>query len=67
MSKETYAQIMRESFEEWHTRERRRAYINASFVGMVESIVNDADYTAARKIAKLRNLNDARKEVLADE
>jgi hypothetical protein len=67
MSRETYAALLRNSFTEDDAPERRRALIHATFVGMVESIVNDADYTAARKIAKLRNLNDARKEVLADE
>ncbi|WP_339306893.1 hypothetical protein [Paenibacillus sp. FSL R5-0519] len=67
MSTETYASILRNSYTEDDAPEHRRALIYATFVGMVESIVNDADYTAARKIAKLRNLNTARKEVLADE
>ncbi|MEI2280703.1 hypothetical protein [Paenibacillus polysaccharolyticus] len=67
MSTKTYAQILRDSFTDEDAPEQRRALIHASFIGIVESIVNQADYTAAQKIAKLRNLNDARKEVLADE
>ncbi|WP_427050390.1 hypothetical protein [Paenibacillus sp. TC-CSREp1] len=45
----------------------RISLISATFIGIVDSIVNQADYTTAQKIAKIRNLNDARKEVLADE
>nr|WP_154895269.1 hypothetical protein [Paenibacillus xylanexedens] len=67
MSRETYAALLRNSYTEDDAPTQRRALIHATFVGMVESIVKDADYTAARKIAKLRNLNEARKEVLADE
>lgn len=67
MSTKTYAQILRDSFTKDDAPAQRRALIHASFIGIVESIVNQADYTAARKIAKLRNLNEARKEVLADE
>ncbi|MCG7383386.1 hypothetical protein [Paenibacillus sp. ACRRY] len=67
MSKATYASILRNSYTEDDAPDRRRALIHATFVGMVESIVNDADYTATQKITKIRNLNDARKEVLADE
>ncbi|MDQ0168752.1 hypothetical protein [Paenibacillus tundrae] len=67
MSRETYVALLRSSYTEEDAPANRRALIHATFVGMVEAIVNDADYTAARKIAKLRNLNAARKEVLADE
>lgn len=67
MSRETYAAILRNSFTEDDAPDQRRALIHATFVGIVESIVNQADYTATQKIAKLRNLNEARKEVFANE
>ena len=67
MSRETYAALLRSSFTEDDAPDQRRALIHATFVGIVESIVNQADYTATQKIAKLRNLNEARKEVIADE
>lgn len=67
MSRETYVALLRNSFTEEDAPAQRRALIHATFVGIVESIVNQADYTAAQKIAKLRNLNEARKEVIADE
>lgn len=67
MSTETYATLLRKGLAEEDAPEQRRALIHATFVGMLESIVNQADYTAAQKIAKIRNLNTARKEVLADE
>jgi len=67
MSTKTYAQILRDSYTKDDAPDQRRALIHAAFVGMLESIVNQADYTAAQKISKIRNLNDARKEVLADE
>jgi hypothetical protein len=67
MSTETYASLLRNSYTEADAPDQRRALIHATFVGIVESIVNQADYTPAQKIAKIRNLNTARKEVLADE
>ncbi|WP_339273762.1 hypothetical protein MKY59_21445 [Paenibacillus sp. FSL W8-0426] len=67
MSRETYAAILRKSYTEEDAPTQRRALIHATFVGIVESIVNQADYTSDQKVEKLRNLNAARKEVLADE
>ncbi|KAA8750154.1 hypothetical protein [Paenibacillus sp. UASWS1643] len=68
MSKEMYASILLQHVYAFDPSERERiSLISATFIGIVDSIVNQADYTTDQKIAKLRNLNDARKEVLAYE
>ncbi len=68
MSKEMYASILLQHVYAIAPDEADRiSLISATFIGIVDSIVNQADYTTAQKIAKIRNLNDARKEVLADE
>ncbi|WP_145412488.1 hypothetical protein [Paenibacillus xylanexedens] len=68
MSKEMYASILLQHVYTFDPDERERiALISATFIGIVDSIVNQADYTTAQKMTKIRNLNEARKEVLADE
>lgn len=68
MSKDMYASILLQHVYAYDPTDRERiSLISATFIGIVDSIVNQADYTTAQKLTKLRNLNDARKEVLADE
>ncbi|WP_434750240.1 hypothetical protein [Paenibacillus amylolyticus] len=68
MSKEAYASILLQHVYKYGPDDADRfSLISATFIGIVDSIVNQADYTTTQKMTKIRNLNDARKEVLADE
>jgi hypothetical protein len=68
MTKETYASILLQHVYAIAPDDTDRiSLISATFIGILDSIVNQADYTTAQKVAKIRNLNEARKEVLADE